>query len=42
MGWQQHCSEPISIISVPGTHVSMMLKPNVAVLAARLGDFIDK
>lgn len=40
LGWQQYCSQTVSIISVPGTHVSMMLKPNVQALALQLQAFI--
>jgi amino acid adenylation domain-containing protein len=41
LGWQQHCTRPVEVVTVPGDHVSMMRSPHVEVLAQRLGAWID-
>jgi amino acid adenylation domain-containing protein/non-ribosomal peptide synthase protein (TIGR01720 family) len=35
-GWTRFSSEPVTVVDVPGTHLSMLLEPNVAVLAEKL------
>ncbi|MDX6528889.1 MAG: hypothetical protein QOH41_1179, partial [Blastocatellia bacterium] len=35
-GWTSFSSKPVSVVDVPGTHLSMLLEPNVAVLAEKL------
>jgi amino acid adenylation domain-containing protein/non-ribosomal peptide synthase protein (TIGR01720 family) len=35
-GWTSFSSQPVSLVDVPGTHLSMLLEPHVAVLAEKL------
>jgi thioesterase domain-containing protein len=36
LGWQRHCTQPVEVVAVPGSHVSMMQTPAVETLAERL------
>ncbi|MET3130772.1 amino acid adenylation domain-containing protein [Oxalobacteraceae bacterium GrIS 1.11] len=40
LGWQQFSSEKVTVIAVPGNHVSMVLAPNVRIIADRLGAYL--
>jgi thioesterase domain-containing protein/acyl carrier protein len=35
-GWNNFSSKPVTVVAVPGTHLSMLLEPHVAVLAEKL------
>jgi len=35
-GWTNFSSRPVAVVDVPGTHLSMLLEPHVAVLAEKL------
>ncbi|HEV7474453.1 MAG TPA: alpha/beta fold hydrolase, partial [Pyrinomonadaceae bacterium] len=35
-GWTRFAAKPVAVVDVPGTHLSMLLEPNVAVLAEKL------
>jgi thioesterase domain-containing protein/aryl carrier-like protein len=35
-GWGRFSSKPVTVVEVPGTHLSMLLEPHVAVLAKKL------
>jgi thioesterase domain-containing protein len=36
LGWQRYSAQPVEVVSVPGSHVSMMRAPHVHVLAEKL------
>jgi amino acid adenylation domain-containing protein len=36
LGWQKITSQSVEVISVPGSHITMMARPNVQALAAKL------
>jgi thioesterase domain-containing protein/acyl carrier protein len=38
-GWNNFSSKPVTVITVPGTHLSMLLEPHVAVLAEKLEQY---
>nr|AXN93575.1 PuwA [Cylindrospermum moravicum CCALA 993]AXN93584.1 PuwA [Cylindrospermum alatosporum CCALA 994] len=40
LGWSKFSTEPVEIHMIPGTHLTMMVKPNVQVLAEQLGTSI--
>ena len=40
-GWEAHTQAEVTEISVPGTHMSMMIRPNVQVLAAALRESLQ-
>jgi thioesterase domain-containing protein len=35
-GWTSFSSRPVAVVDVPGTHLSMLLEPHVAILAEKL------
>ncbi len=35
-GWTRFAAKPVAVVDVPGTHLSMLLEPHVAVLAEKL------
>ena len=39
-GWGEHCGD-VSVYEVPGDHDSMVLEPNVRVMAAKLRELLD-
>jgi amino acid adenylation domain-containing protein/FkbM family methyltransferase len=41
-GWDELSSEPVEIIRIHGHHVTMLVEPNVAIVAERLGQLIRK
>jgi thioesterase domain-containing protein len=41
-GWQQALSQPVRLEMVPGNHFTMMLQPQVRVLAERLQMFLEQ
>ena len=41
-GWQQVSTEPIEVIDVPGDHITMIVEPQVHVLAERLNECLAK
>ncbi|MDQ1266726.1 MAG: hypothetical protein QG635_1878 [Bacteroidota bacterium] len=41
LGWEKYSRNPLKIISVPGNHVTMITKPNVQVLAEKLGGIVS-
>jgi amino acid adenylation domain-containing protein len=40
-GWAQYCTQPIEVIHVPGSHATIGLEPNVAVVADRIRQQIE-
>jgi len=42
MGWGQFTTQPVSIIDVPGSHISMMQQPESDILAKELNSLIRK
>jgi amino acid adenylation domain-containing protein len=40
LGWQRWSSQPVEVVRVPGSHVSMMRRPDVETLAQRLASWI--
>jgi amino acid adenylation domain-containing protein len=42
LGWQSFSAQPVEVMAVPGSHVSMMRDPNVRVLAERLAARLSK
>ncbi len=40
LGWQRYSAQPVEVIAVPGTHVSMMRSPAVQTLARRLAAWL--
>jgi amino acid adenylation domain-containing protein len=36
LGWQRYTSRPVEVVGVPGSHVTMITRPNVRALAAAL------
>ncbi len=42
LGWGAFSMEPVEIVTVPGTHLTMLAEPNVQVLANRLTTCLDK
>jgi amino acid adenylation domain-containing protein len=36
LGWQRYASRPVEVVGVPGSHVTMITRPNVRALAAAL------
>ncbi len=42
LGWNQFSSQPVDVYVVPGNHVSMMLEPNIQVLAKQLKICLEK
>ena len=42
LGWDQFSSQPVNVYCTPGDHVSMMLEPNVQVLAKQLKMCLEK
>ncbi|MGQ4807060.1 Chondramide synthase cmdD [Candidatus Entotheonellaceae bacterium PAL068K] len=40
-GWQNHCTNPIAVHTVPGDHMTMLREPHVQVLAKRLGAAVE-
>ena len=42
LGWNQFSSQPVNVHFIPGTHVSMMIEPNIQVLAKQLKICLEK
>ncbi len=42
MGWQAFASDSVAVHLVPGNHLTMLMKPNVGVLAQRLAACLDE
>lgn len=42
LGWDLYSTQPVDVIEVPGTHITMMIKPHVNELACRLGESLDR
>lgn len=42
LGWQRYSAQPVEVIAVPGTHVSMMSRPDVQTLARRLAAWLPQ
>jgi thioesterase domain-containing protein/acyl carrier protein len=41
LGWQRHSMQPVDVVAVPGSHVSMMRPPHVEIVAERLREWIS-
>jgi thioesterase domain-containing protein len=41
-GWSRLALGGVEVVDVPGDHMSMMQKPNVGVLAARIDDALQQ
>jgi amino acid adenylation domain-containing protein len=42
MGWQDHASQPVETVMVPGNHITMMSEPHVSELARRMRSSLDR
>ncbi len=40
-GWQALCAKPVQVHTVPGNHLTLLMSPNVEVMARHLRDAID-
>ncbi|MGD9488072.1 MAG: amino acid adenylation domain-containing protein [Calditrichaceae bacterium] len=41
LGWKKYAGKGVDIINVPGDHITMMTKPNVKILAEKIGLLLD-
>jgi thioesterase domain-containing protein len=41
LGWSKYVTGPVTVVDVPGDHLSMIRPPHVATLASRLAPAIE-
>ncbi|MGD9898778.1 MAG: amino acid adenylation domain-containing protein, partial [Calditrichaceae bacterium] len=42
LGWKKYAGKGVDIINVPGDHITMMIKPNVKILAEKIETLLNK